>query len=248
MTNRSAGDPSRTAVASQTGVAMLYGVEQTVDLDRYPLDCRDVPGLLAVIEHARDELATTGLVVVPEFLRPEAVVGIAAEALLDASAPRLTAYDRIPGTAAVKQLYRWEPLLGFVSRVVGEPVHRSADALAAMTVQMDPPGTGQEWHFDMSEYTVELHIVAPEQGGVLEYSPLPMDFPPAGPPGVRRRTVQLLATAPGALVLYPGRRARHRITLVRGNIPRVVVSMAFHLRPGQRLNDQVRRRYFGRTE
>ncbi|QLY33268.1 hypothetical protein H0264_14440 [Nocardia huaxiensis] len=230
--------------------------ETVVDLDRYPLDHRDAARLREVITLAQNEFAETGVAVFPDFLRPDALTEIAASLLVGSadevpeerpfSAERVVAQDRIPDSWPLKQLYRWEPLLDFVSRVAGELVYRSADELGAVTVHIRPAGDGLHWQFGLSDYSVILQIVAPEQGGIFEYTPLPRGFLERG--DGRRRSVRLLPTVPGTLVLHAGRLSRHRVTAVHGQIPRISVEMAFNAKPGHRLNDQQRRTYFGRTE
>ncbi|WP_405484310.1 hypothetical protein [Nocardia sp. NBC_00511] len=234
---------------------MTRGLDTIVDLARYPLDRRDVPRLREVIEQAQADFLVTGVTVLPEFLRPAAVTEMAADVLSDGLGDSMryeytVACDRIPERSPLKALYSWEPLLDFVTQVVGERAHRSADELGAITVQIHETGDAQDWHFDMSDYTVMLHIVAPEQGGMLEYIPLPGAFLERGGglPMRHRHGVRMLATVPGTLVLHAGRRSRHRVTPVHGAIPRVSVNMAFNSKPGQRLNAHVRRHLYGRIE
>ncbi|MBL1074572.1 hypothetical protein JK358_09200 [Nocardia sp. 2] len=235
---------------------MGAGFDSYVDIDRYPLDRRDVTALREVITLAQNDFAETGLAVLPEFLRPDGITEMAASLLVGSgdevieqrpfSAERVVAHDRIPESWPLKQLYRWEPLLDFISRVVGELVYRSADELGATTVHIRHAGDGLHWQFGLSDYTAILHIVAPEQGGIFEYMPVPRDFPERS--DRYRRSVRLLPTVPGSLVLHAGRLSRHRVTAVHGLIPRISVEMAFNAKPGHRLNDHQRRTYFGRTE
>ncbi|MEV6769952.1 hypothetical protein AB0N05_15130 [Nocardia sp. NPDC051030] len=261
-------------------MVMPTGLDSIVDLDLYPLDRRDLWALDELFDRAHVEFSASGVVVLREFLRPEAIAEIAAAALangrldsfrftdIDAgealpdvgsggsrvgagqgspSSERVLAYDRIPGGSPVKRLFQWEPLLDFVSRVVGEPVYRSADDLGALTVRIHEPGDGEDWGFGFSDYTLTLHIAAPEQGGIFEYVPLSGAFAGlgGGMPGGR---VDMLPTVPGTLVLHAGRRSTHRVTQVRGKLPRVTADMAFNSKPGQRLNDLQRRKWFGRGE
>ncbi|WP_067697116.1 hypothetical protein [Nocardia jejuensis] len=348
---------------------MPTDLDAVVDLVRYPLDRRDPWRLEALFEQARAEFAASGVLVLREFLRPEALVGIAADALanglldsyrftdLEAArptapewtsdararraesgrrlggstglrrsvpgivgrrlggstgvrrsveaaeiprrgAPRpaggadtgrdstglghgagiahdgaatahgasrgdhpspvrtglpsaewILAHDRIPEGSPVKRLYRWEPLLDFVSRVAGEPVYRSADDLGALTVHVHEEGDGRVWGVAQSDYTVALHITAPALGGIFEFESPARAFVErgGGHPDRRRRGVDALPTTPGTLVLYAGRRAGHRVTRVRGNGSRVVAELSFNSRPGLRLNDHQRLRLFGRA-
>ncbi|MFE5284663.1 hypothetical protein ACFRAQ_06780 [Nocardia sp. NPDC056611] len=234
---------------------MTREVDDLVDLERYPLDRRSVARLREVIERSQADFLVSGVTVLPEFLRPAAVTEMAADVLSDGLGDAMrfeytVACDRIPDSSPLKALYHWEPLREFVSHLVGEQAYRSADELGAMTVQIHENGDMQDWHYDMSDYTVMLHIVAPERGGALEYIPLPGAFIERGGglPMRHRHMVKMLPTVPGTLVLHAGRRSRHRVTPVQGEIPRVSVHMAFNARPGQRLNAHVRRHLFGRED
>ncbi|MFJ4651735.1 hypothetical protein ACIP5Y_10740 [Nocardia sp. NPDC088792] len=249
---------------------MPADMDEIADLERYPLDRRDLRVLEELIDESRREFAASGVLVLREFLREEALAEIAANCLangaidgvrlpdIDLAEQRgragepppviecLLAGDRIPASSPLKRLYLWEPLLDFVSRVVGEPAYRSADSLGALTVHIQEHGEGQDWHFDLPDYMLDVHIAAPEQGGVLEYHSLPRAVLQRS--GAQRQRIGLLPTAPGTFLLHAGRLSRHRVTPVRGRSPRITAAMAFHGKPGQRLTDHVRRKRFGRTE
>ncbi len=54
-------------------------LEQTVDLERYPIDALDEPAGRALVERCRDELAISGACELPGFLAPEAVAQVLEE-------------------------------------------------------------------------------------------------------------------------------------------------------------------------
>ncbi|MBZ4018769.1 2OG-Fe(II) oxygenase [Streptomyces purpurogeneiscleroticus] len=164
------------------------------------------------------------------------------------------AYDRIDASSPLKTLYRSEPLLDFVRRVVDGPVYRSADPLGAMTVHVHHEGDEQDWHFDVSQYTIVVHIVAPENGGVLEYVPRSRTGAEQDPAvlraiaaGERRPEIHELPTVPGMLVLHSGSVSLHRVTPVQGGTPRVSATMSYNSTPGGQLNEYTRSLYFGRA-
>lgn len=55
-------------------------VATLVDLDRYPIDRLDLPEGQALLERAREGLATEALALLPGFLKPEAITAMVAEA------------------------------------------------------------------------------------------------------------------------------------------------------------------------
>ncbi|TJZ54085.1 hypothetical protein FCH28_12810 [Streptomyces piniterrae] len=164
------------------------------------------------------------------------------------------AYDRIDPGSPLRALYHWEPLLKFVSAVVGRPVFRSADPLGAMTIHVHHERDEQDWHFDVSEYTIVLHLLAPEKGGVLEYVPRSRaaveqdrDALRAIAAGERHSLTRDLVTTPGTLVLHSGRVSLHRVTPVSGPTPRISATLSYNSVPGGLLNSYTRSLYFGRT-
>ncbi|MDI3389528.1 2OG-Fe(II) oxygenase [Streptomyces sp. B-S-A8] len=255
-----------------------------VNLEKYPVSELDGPAGQALVDEARASFNDTSLVVLDDFLRPEAVRQVAKRSLKDAEslgfrftgsndvflgtgepdAPVHTqvgrehtkttlAYDRIDESSPLKALFCSEPVLAFVRRVVGGPVYRSADPLGAMTVHVHHDGDEQDWHFDVSQYTIVLHILAPESGGVLEYVPRSRAQAEqdqaalraiAG--GERHPLVHGLPTVPGTLVLHSGRISMHRVTPVEGATPRISATMSYNSAPDGQLNEYTRSLYFGR--
>ncbi|MBH1936190.1 hypothetical protein I5Q34_18250 [Streptomyces sp. AV19] len=251
-----------------------------IDQERYPLhDLTDASGPL--VAAARKEFEAGGLTTLDGFLRPGTAGRIVAHALKDAESgshrfagtsdvffravpgdERRTGvtytksdvpYDRIDPRSPVRVLYEWEPLLAFVSAVVGRPVFRSADPLGAAVVQIQRDGDQQDWHFDSSEFTVLLHAQGPEEGGALQYAVRcreqvlrdqeVLDRIMAGDPSIPVREV---ATVPGRLVLHAGNVSMHRVTPTAGSVPRVNATLTFNSRPGVMLSDHIRRMHFGR--
>src|SRR6187431_2930252 len=76
---------------------------------------------------------------------------------------RQIAYDLIPSTAAIRQLYHWDGLARFLAAATGvETLYRSADPYQALNISvMDEDGC-QQWHFDTNEVAITLLLQAPE--------------------------------------------------------------------------------------
>lgn len=168
---------------------------------------------------------------------------------------RTLAYDQISSDSPLKILFQWNPLVAFVSSIVGQEVYRSADKLGAMTVHIHHNNDEQDWHFDVSEYTIILHILAPQNGGVLEYVPCSRSEVEKDTEaltriirGDRHSLTKDLPTIPGVFVLHSGKLSMHRVTSVEGNIPRISATMSFNRTPNFQLNEYTRQLYFGRNE
>ncbi|ASU85064.1 hypothetical protein CDO52_21710 [Nocardiopsis gilva YIM 90087] len=250
-----------------------------IDLDRYPIDRPDSGPGAALLKETRKTFEDTSLAVFDGFLQPEAVNRVVEETVSgvgergfrfegsnkvflgtgESGAEGHThtkatlAYDLIATDSPLKALYAWDPLLSFVSAVVGQPVYRSVDPVGAMTVHVHHGGDEQDWHFDVSEYTLVLHLLAPEEGGVLEYVPRSRSSVEQHEEALRgivegkhQHLTRELPTAPGALVLHSGRASLHRVTPVHGITPRISATLSYNSTPDGQLNEYTRQLYFGR--
>ena len=174
------------------------------------------------------------------------------------------AYDDLDETRAtrrpalLRQLYEWPPLLEFVRRILGRPqLHRLADPIGACTVNVFRPGDEQGWHFDESEFSTTLMLAAADSGGVFDYAralrrsdgseaettvaALLSGDPEAGAALLRR-----LPIVPGALAVFGGRAALHRVTCVGGEATRLVAVLTFCESPGESNSADVRELFWGR--
>ena len=94
----------------------------------------------------------------------------------------------------------------------------------------------------------------PDGGGRFEYVPAVRDAD-AGEMGFDRvaavldgaAEVKTLEFEPGALVLFRGRNALHRVTPTEGDTTRLLTVFAYNDEPGVRLSDSALMTFFGRT-
>ena len=268
-----------TAMTNQTEMAAPLSL---FDSDRYPIHDLASKAGRDFVDAARREFEQNSLITLREFLRPEVAARITAQALDDAKtgSHRFTGtsdvfskseadverrtgltytktdlpYDRIASDSPALALFRWDGVLEFISTVVGVPVYRSADPLGAAVIQIQNDGDQQDWHFDISEFTILLHAQAPRSGGALQYvvrardqmlrDPKMIERIAAGDPSIEIRE---LATIPGTLVLHAGNISMHRVTPTHGPVPRVNATLAFNSKPGAQLNEYTRMLHFGRN-
>jgi alkylated DNA repair dioxygenase AlkB len=172
-----------------------------IDLASYPIADLQSEAGAAFAAKCREQYETTGLCMLPAFLRPEALEQLALEAnVLSEQAyycksthnAYLTdegegngvrhrqeetyvgsvAYDLIPEDAALRRLYNWNALRDFIAAVLDKPqLHRFADKMGACSINVFRDGGEHGWHFDESEFTITLMLQAPEKGGSFEYVP-----------------------------------------------------------------------------
>ena len=163
------------------------------------------------------------------------------------------AYDYIPESSRLKQLYQWDPLKDFIGYVLGKTsFHRFADPLGACSINVFVEGGEHGWHFDESEFTVTLMLQAPEVGGSFEYVPLIRGLSDEKEivgrilDGDRQDVVELPFTE-GTLLIFGGNQTLHRVTRVGGERPRLVPVLCYAEDPDLMNSESVRQLFWGRS-
>lgn len=261
------------------------GATDIVNLSRYPIDDIRSAESVACVDQCRQEFLETGLCALPNFIKPEALSGLATEANAvadrayfcksshnayltdnDSSLPEddvarrqeqtfvgSVAYDRIGEDSSLRRLYLWDPLLRFIGAVLGKPeLYRLADPLGACSINVFVDGGEHGWHFDEAEFSVTLMLQQPDNGGAFEYV--------AGIRGLDdektlldnilngdRTGVDQLPFTPGTLLIFGGHRTIHRVTRVRGSVPRLVPVLCFSEVSNHANSETVRKLFWGRT-
>ena len=169
------------------------------------------------------------------------------------SAKSLIAYDQIPPSSLLRDVYESDALTEFVGASLGvHPIHRQADEIGALNVMTYGPGDELGWHFDNADFVVTLMLQASEAGGAFEYVPMlrnPSDDNPDGVAallGGDRTAVRTMSPEPGTLALFRGHYSPHRVTPISGRRPRINAVLAYADNPDARLTPSARRIFFGR--
>lgn len=161
--------------------------------------------------------------------------------------------DQIVGTA-VRRIYEWTPLAGFLAAVMQKPaLHLMDDPLASVNVMGYRAGETLNWHFDRSHFTTTLLIQAPDAGGQFEYcSDLRSETDP-NYDGVARviggdsREIRTLAVEPGTLNVFKGKNALHRVSPPSGDRDRIIAVFSYYDRPGVTFSTEERLGFYGRA-
>ncbi len=162
--------------------------------------------------------------------------------------------DQMPATSALHALYDAVEFRDFLCAVLGETqLHDYADPLSSINLHYAEPGQELGWHFDNSAFAVTLMIQPPERGGAFEYvkgvrdaDAGDMNFEAVGRVLDGTARPQKLAMEAGALVLFRGRNALHRVAPVEGSRTRVLAVLAYNARPGIALSESARMTFYGR--
>ncbi len=174
--------------------------------------------------------------------------------VLGHSAVSAVAYDRIPASHALRQLYEWEPLLRFVSAALEKaPLYRYADPFGALNVAIMKEGDQLFWHFDQTDFVVSLALRDALVGGDFEYAPRIRSRDDECYDAVRRvlegdrGPVRRIPMMPGTLLLFEGRDSMHRVTPIAGGGERLVALLAYDTRPDTVSSPLLQQVRYGRT-
>jgi hypothetical protein len=164
-------------------------------------------------------------------------------------------HDLLGPDLLISRLYTDPQVQRFVAACFElDEVHELADPLAGLCLNVLTPGREHPWHFDTNEFAVSLLTQAPEAGGRFEYCP---DIRSAQSEcfddvagvlaGRLPDLVRQVEVRPGALQLFRGRYALHRVTAVEGTVPRHSAIFAYSRRPGVIGSVERIRQLFGRV-
>jgi hypothetical protein len=162
--------------------------------------------------------------------------------------------DQIGRSSALKVLYDSDDFRAFLCAVLGEKaLYAYADDCSSINLHY--AGEGQElgWHFDNSSFATTLLIQKPEAGGVFEYvrdmreaETGEMNFDGVEKVLSGETIPDTLSAEAGALALFRGRNAIHRVTPTEGSITRMLVVFAYNNQPGVALSASARKTFYGR--
>lgn len=164
--------------------------------------------------------------------------------------------DIIPADSKLRELYGSSTFRDFLCAVLGESaLHAYADPLSSINIHYAHPEQELGWHFDNSSFAITLMIQEADQGGTFEYVSGVRDaergdmrYDVVGKilqGEVEPRTLNMEA---GALVLFRGRNAIHRVTPVGGDRTRMLVVLAYNTEPGISLSETARMTFYGRLD
>lgn len=172
------------------------------------------------------------------------------------------AYDCLDEQNPLLRLYHTESFTKFIGDVLGLPkLYRLADPLGAASINIFEPGTGHNWHFDESLFSVTLMLQTAEVGGEFRLTqPIREKGDECGKesgnlfsnleaviaceqPGLSRS----LTFEPATLSIFSGSRCLHEVTKVEGNRDRFVAVFCFSTKAGVKNSAKVQEMFWGRV-
>jgi hypothetical protein len=185
-------------------------------------------------------------------------VGHPRRALVDNSLEAV-AYDLFPPDSLLRGLYEWDPLMRFVGEILAlEEIHRYADPFGALNLAVMREGDVLGWHFDMTDFVVSLAIQSSLVGGhflnAKQIRRTDGDDPDERYDDVRAVLLNDAGSAfvrtepmtPGTLMLFNGRNSLHKVSPVRGDVPRYVALLAYDTKPGTDSSELLKLVRYGR--
>jgi len=170
------------------------------------------------------------------------------------SAGAAVAYDRLAQSSPLRALYEWDGLVNLVRELLGlKQLYRTADPIVSCLLMYYADGDELGWHFDPNDGVVTLLLDAPERGGEFEFVPSIGRATHESREKIarimdgERQGVLVPPLRAGTLSVFRGADSLHRVSPVRGNTPRAILTMSFDPEPGVMFSAEIRRRYSGRT-
>ena len=165
------------------------------------------------------------------------------------------AYDLMPYTSPLRQLYEWRPMTDFIATILDRgPIYPYADPFGALNLAVMCDGDQLQWHFDQTDFVVSLAIQSAVSGGDFEVVPYirsakderyeEVGLVLAG----ERSKVMTLPMRPGTLLIFEGRHSLHRVSPIVGPKPRHVGLLAYDTTPGTVGSELLRKARYGRSE
>lgn len=163
--------------------------------------------------------------------------------------------DQIDLASPLRQLYDAPLFRAFLASVLDEEsLYNYADSLSSINLHYASKGQELGWHFDNSSFAITLLIQKPQAGGVFEYienmrdaDAGEMNYSGVSEVLAGQKKVKELAIEPGALVLFRGRNAIHRVTPTQGDTTRMLAVLAYNSQPGIALSEAASKTFYGRV-
>ena len=165
------------------------------------------------------------------------------------------ARDLVPRDHIIHQLYCSKALRDFIAACFNiDELHRLADPLAGLCLNVLKPGHSHPWHFDINEFTISMLTRKPSGGGVFNYCPdirspekENLEAVKSVLTGAGGEHVQHLELQPGDLQMFKGRYSLHQVSPVEGEHERHTAIFAYTPEPGVIGTLERTRQLFGRA-
>jgi len=172
------------------------------------------------------------------------------------SSKRIVDFERLNVSSPLRRVYNDPKLLELVRRCTGlEQLYTSACPYNAAYYNRYDEGDGLGWHFDNSQFGVNLVLQMPIAGGTFEFHKDTRSeedrysFQRVSDvlEGLSTGVVRVDDVKPGSLILFNGRNSLHRVSPVIGSRARINAILTYEQSPGKRLSAYSLSKFFGRS-
>lgn len=163
--------------------------------------------------------------------------------------------DVVPANSVLRTLYNNSLFQEFLCYVLQEEaLYEYADPLSSINIHYAEKGQELGWHFDNSSFAITMMIQQPDKGAEFEYVGAlrdsangDMNFDGVAAVLDGKTETRSLVMDAGALVLFRGRDAIHRVTPNEGETTRLLVVLAYNSSPGIALSEEAMKTFYGKT-
>ena len=164
-------------------------------------------------------------------------------------------HDLLSKSSDLNILYNSDIFKSFIRKVLNlKKIYPYADNLSSINLNYYQKGQQLGWHFDNASFAITLMIQSSTQGGEFEYITEGRD---SNVDYIDKTLISnvingqhkpnLLDVSEGTLVLFYGRNYLHRVTPVKSDTPRILITLNYNEENDIKLSENARLTFFGRT-
>ena len=163
-------------------------------------------------------------------------------------------HDLISKKSDLSILYNSKDFKNFLAQVLNiDEIYPYKDKLSSINYNYYEKGQQLGWHFDNASFAVTLMIQSPDSGGVFQYIKEGRDYKKNF---IDKNLIQSvldneysvneLNVKPGTLILFYGKNYLHRVTSVKSDKCRILVTLNYNIEKDIELSENARMTFFGR--
>ena len=165
-------------------------------------------------------------------------------------------HDLIPSKSYLNQLYKSNKFKEFIIKVLGiKNIYPYKDKLSSINYNYYEKNQQLGWHFDNASFAITIMIRSSDSGGDFQYFTKGRDYDKKIIDKLviknildQKVKIKELKVNPGTLVLFYGRNYLHRVTPVKSEKERVLVTLNYNLEKNIELSKNARKIFFGRSK
>jgi len=252
----------------------MHDIEQLVDTACYPIHEPESPRYETLITQGRLRLKNDAVFSLPGFIRTEILDAMQCEAralipagyhkvrereAIGRNVPYPTrvssnciGLDQMFIASRMRSLFFSDALTSFIGALLNRhPYYRTEDPMASCMITALGVDDELGWHFDSNDGVVTLMLEHSDEGGLFEFVANARDLGDVEFEKILTNTstaISRLKHEAGALTLFNGHRALHRVSPVASGPARLTLIFSYDSEPGQIFSESVRRGFFGRIE